>query len=544
MESNATTPLAAPTARPRRWPALTMTAAFAATLLAGVAGVAFNAMRSPGTPPGARTGDVAATGGTAAGGWLDAVRRSVAATASWDALLAERSLLSTAIRPAVQAWLSTRARQGSAEVVAGRDHWLFFRPAVEHLVAPPFLAPSVLAATGGAVRHRDPRPAILELAGYLKTRGIALVLVPVPVKAALEPEHIAPGVAPDALPLANPSLAPLLRELEQAGMLVFDPAPVLADLKRHTGKPVYLATDTHWRPEAAAAVARALAVFLREKVELDAVPDPGYQVEASEVTGRGDLVGMLGLGETSRAFESEKVTVERVIDSEDRLWRLDTSADVLVLGDSFANIYSLPAMNWGEAGGFIEHLSLAMARPVDAILRNDSGAWATRALLSRELAAGRDRLAGKRVVVWELAARELSVGDWRPVPMALGTASQGGFFVPKRGTSIEVEGVITAMGVVPQPRSAPYADYIVALRLSDLQATSLEVAGHEAVVFVVAMRDYALTPPAAWRVGQRVAVRLRPWADLADEYGFFTRGELADDSLMLVEPCFGEEVGR
>jgi hypothetical protein len=217
---------------------------------------------------------------------------------------------------------------------------------------------------------------------------------------------------------------------------------------------------------------------------------------------------------------------------------------VLVLGDSFANIYSLPAMGWGEAGGFIEHLSLALARPLDAILRNDSGAWATRALLSRELAAGRDRLAGKRVVVWELAARELSVGDWRPIPLTLGTASQGGFFVPKRGTSLEVEGVITAMGVVPQPRSAPYADYIVALRLSDLQSASPEAAGREAVAFVVAMRDYALTPPAAWRVGQRVTLRLRPWADMADEYGFFTRGELADDSLMLVEPCFGEEVGR
>ncbi|MGV8040512.1 MAG: hypothetical protein AB2L07_10675 [Thermoanaerobaculaceae bacterium] len=29
---------------------------------------------------------------------------------------------------------------------------------------------------------------------------------------------------------------------------------------------------------------------------------------------------------------------------------------------------------------------------------------------------------------------------------------------------------------------------------------------------------------------------------LADEYGAFTRGELDDDALMLVEPCFGEEI--
>lgn len=543
MGSHATTPPAAPATRPRRWPALTVTLGFAATLLTGLGGVAFDTLHGPGTPP-PGAGTASAAGGPAAGGWLGAVRQALGSTASWDARLAARSPLSTRIRPAVQALLSTRARQGSAEVVAARDGWLYFRPAVEHLVGPPFLAPSFLAAREGVVRHPDPRPAILDLAGYLRTRGIELVLVPAPVKAALEPEPLAPGVTPEALPLANPSLAPLLWELDAAGVPVFDPAPVLADLKRRTGKPVYLATDTHWRPEAAAAVARALAAFLREKVEWEDAPDPGYQVEEAEVTGCGDLVGMLGLGESSRAFAPEKVAVERVVDSEDRLWRLDTSADVLVLGDSFANIYSLPALGWGEAGGLIEHLSLALGRPVDAILRNDSGAWATRALLSRELAAGRDRLAGKRVVVWELAARELSVGDWRPVPMALGTPSQGGFFVPGRGASLEVEGVITAMGVVPQPRSAPYADYIVALRLSDLQAASPEAAGREAVVFVVAMRDYALTPPAAWRVGQRVAVRVRPWAEMADELGFFTRGELDDDSLMLVEPCFGEEVER
>ncbi|MGV8040511.1 MAG: hypothetical protein AB2L07_10670 [Thermoanaerobaculaceae bacterium] len=53
---------------------------------------------------------------------------------------------------------------------------------------------------------------------------------------------------------------------------------MLADLKRSTGRPVYLATDTHWRPEAAKAVAGALARFVRERVELDEVPDPGVHV--------------------------------------------------------------------------------------------------------------------------------------------------------------------------------------------------------------------------------------------------------------------------
>jgi alginate O-acetyltransferase complex protein AlgJ len=49
------------------------------------------------------------------------------------------------------------------------------------------------------------------------------------------------------------------------------------------------------------------------------------------------------------------------------------------------------------------------------LAQNDSGAFATRQALARELEGGEDRLAGKRVVVWEFAARELAVGDWKPI---------------------------------------------------------------------------------------------------------------------------------
>jgi alginate O-acetyltransferase complex protein AlgJ len=49
------------------------------------------------------------------------------------------------------------------------------------------------------------------------------------------------------------------------------------------------------------------------------------------------------------------------------------------------------------------------------IAQNDSGAFATRQALARELSAGEDRLQGKRVVIWEFASRELSVGDWKPI---------------------------------------------------------------------------------------------------------------------------------
>jgi hypothetical protein len=72
-------------------------------------------------------------------------------------------------------------------------------------------------------------------------------------------------------------------------------------------------------------------------------------------------------------------------------------------------------MGWGESAGLAPQLALALGRPIDVIAQNDAGAFATRQLLARELAAGEDRLAGKRVVIWQFAVRELGVGDWKPV---------------------------------------------------------------------------------------------------------------------------------
>jgi alginate O-acetyltransferase complex protein AlgJ len=292
-----------------------------------------------------------------------------------------------------------------------------------------------------------------------------------------------------------------------------------------------------------AAVARRLAGFLKEHVELPQRGSAGVQTEAVAVSNRGDLAAMLELPAGPGRFGPETVQVEQVVGDGDLLWRLDTSADVLLLGDSFTNVFSLPTMGWAEAGGLAEHLSLELDRPIDAITRNDSGAWATRALLAQELARGRDRLRAKRVVVWEFAARELSLGDWRHVPLELGTAKSEGFFAPAPGSSVAVTGTITAMGVVPRPRSAPYADFIVALHLEDLAGETEGVAPGQALVFVLAMKEYELTPAAFFRVGQRVRLKLRRWSDVAAQYDLINRGELYEGGLMMQEPCWGEEVG-
>ena len=64
--------------------------------------------------------------------------------------------------------------------------------------------------------------------------------------------------------------------------------------------------------------------------------------------------------------------------------------------------------------------------------------------------------------------------------------------------------------------------------------------GQEAVVFTWSMRDNVQTAAAAWRPGDVVNLRLRPWADVSGEYEAINRSELDDEAVMLAEPVWGE----
>jgi hypothetical protein len=118
---------------------------------------------------------------------------------------------------------------------------------------------------------------------------------------------------------------------------------------------------------------------------------------------------MLDLPEASALFPPERVWLHRVLLPDGSAWRSTRGADVLLLGDSFSNIYALESMGWGTSGGFAEQLSYALGRPLDRIIQNDEGAFATRAILQQDPS----RLDGTRVVVYQFAARELAFGDWR-----------------------------------------------------------------------------------------------------------------------------------
>ncbi len=454
------------------------------------------------------------------------------------------SLLAQRLRPPTQNLLITLGA-GTEQVYIGRTPWLFYREGTDYITGPGFLEPRRLAKNSepndlGDRRHPDPRDAILQLKAQLDERGIGLIVLPTPVKPTVCPEHFASGYQNREEPLRSPSYASFVNELEQRGVLVFDPAPAILEAKRRTGAPQYLMTDTHWRPETVELAAAHLRDFIIRHADLPSVPAPGYTSEYRKVTNLGDVAGMLGLPKQQARYPVEEVGLRQIRAADRSFWQPDHSADVLLLGDSFSNIYSLADMGWGESAGLAEQLSFVLQRPIDRMVRNADGAFATRELLARELASGSDRLEGKRLVIFQFAERELAVGDWKLVDLSFGEVVPGRFFVPDAGDEVLVSGTIREIAPIPRPGSVPYADHITAVHLVDLASEQVEVSGSEALVYLWGMRDNVLQEAARFRAGDTISARLRPWADVADQYDSISRTELGNVEVQFERPTWGE----
>ena len=461
--------------------------------------------------------------------------------------LEAESLLAQYVLPPVQELL-VHAGSGNGRAYIGRWRWLFYRPGIDYCTGPGFLDPRHMAhrASSGSewrpAPQPDPRAAILQFHQQLAARNVRLVLMPTPDKATIHPEKFSSRYEDRRMGVHNPSYRQLLDELEAEDVLVCDATGALVEYRDRSGAAVYLATDTHWRPEAMELAAAELARLIEEEIVFDTgAADRTWHRTTRDAKNRGDIAMMLRLRRNRSVFGEEAVTIRPVTDAAGQPWRPDPAAEILILGDSFANIYSLELMNWGSAAGLAEQLSFALNRPVDAILRNDDGAYATRQILSRELAQGEDRLAGKKVVVWQFAARELAAGDWKLVDMTLNESRKPSGSPPAASPELIVSGTISAKSAAPRAGQMPYADHIFTCDLTDLEVHGGTLTDPKITVYLFSMRHHQNTPVFSWPVGKRVKLKLHPWRpQFFARYGRINRTETED--IELKRPWWGEVI--
>jgi hypothetical protein len=347
--------------------------------------------------------------------------------------LETQSVVAGWVLPRTQSVL-TRLGVGNEKACVGRDGWLCFRGDLDYVSGRGFLEPSHLNAGEEAADENenspvatDPVAAIVRFKEQLAKRGITLVLLPCPLKPMIEPQQFSARPTSFSAPLQNPSYADFVRQMQQNHVLVYDPTPALFEARQKSGQAQFLRTDTHWTPSAMQTTSAGLAAFLGEHAVLPPLPPATthYKRRSVQLSGQGDIARMLHLPPNQTAYPLQSVQLEQVGDGKG-VWRSSPASDVLLLGDSFTNIYSRGAMGWGSGAGLAEQLSFDLGRPLDVIAINAGGSYSTRRRLRDELLRGHNRLAGKRVVVWQFAMRDLQSGNWQPIDLPTSRQTEQG----------------------------------------------------------------------------------------------------------------------
>jgi hypothetical protein len=335
----------------------------------------------------------------------------------FEETLARESELAAQVRLAYQTCLLRWLGQGNDKIVAGRDGFLFFHQEVEMAAGPGFLGLRTVGTRGVANvppqrSSSDALDAIVDFESQLRTRGIRLVFVPLPVKPFIYPEAVWPGYPASAGPAWNRDREAFKAKLAEAGVDVLDVTDDLWQAKAQPGEQLFLKLDTHWTPRGLAVVADRLTAHIKSRLP---VPAPSaFTTRTQSVSNFGDLLRLLDVQPGSGLFSPQTVEIVQLFDG-GVLAQGDDSSPALLLGDSFTNIYRRKELEWGEGAGLGEQLMLRLGESVQVMAVNGGGATAV-----RETLAQRPRtLNRKKVVIWACSARDLFDKSitWERVPL-------------------------------------------------------------------------------------------------------------------------------
>lgn len=406
-----------------------------------------------------------------------------------------------------QARLVRWFREGNRKVMIGKDGWLFYRPDIEAVVGkgPFYVEPNSVAREPGLEPWQPPVPVIKDFAEQLEGRDIALVLVPVPTKAMVYGE--APGGGTKAFPK---DWERVIENLRNQGVQVVD---LMNDVE--TAAPFFfLKQDTHWTPGIVEAVARKIAGEIR-RGESNETP-----YEKRVLSGRfdaGDLVGMLGVGGADSLFEEQIINLNRVEGVEIG----ESAASVVLLGDSFVNIYEDPSLGFGNEdedrirAGFSSHLAASLGYGIETIASNGGGATVVRKRFAESL---QNRKSLPETVVWVLSARDIFLSE---IPARRARIKWEFVDLPEVSVVREPEPgevVVTAtlreksrIGGESEQKSAAYQSAIYSTIFDGIEVVSGEMEGDEAWVFLWAAKKKELVETARLQIGKRYRLKLIPF---------------------------------
>ncbi len=385
---------------------------------------------------------------------------------SFEKKLESSSVLASAARRDTQFWETKLLREGNRKTLIGKDGWLFFRPAVEALTGygPLNPEPATVAKDPTHAPWEPPLAAVLDFQKQLEAIGVELILVPIPVKPQIYPEML--GDTSATVPLIHADAAAFYQELEQFGVKICDLGPAMVTWKKE-GVPVFLKQDTHWTPEGMERSARFLAEYLRQRpwfASLTATPR-SFDSLVSPVAHTGDLVEKLDLPAQASSFLPELTTAHQVIDKETGkpVITQDWDSPIVLLGDSFTNIFSLENMGWGSGAGFAQHLTKELGFTLDVIAQNGQASSGVRETLARRPGSRQWIKETKKAVIWAIASRDLFLSEtlarenevaWHKVSLTEGAREDG--FLTEDQKPVTLKGKLIFKSPIDDPAQVPY----------------------------------------------------------------------------------------
>ncbi len=299
--------------------------------------------------------------------------------------------------------------KNNAAVATGTGDWLFLTNELRFLAQGPFWgAQAAQTSRARKPEAADPLAAILDFHRQLRERGIDLILVPVPPKAAIYPEKL--GLDASVTPQDSaPALQEFYGVLRERGIDVLDLTEVLVRNRESPRGLAYCRTDSHWSGIGCALAGEAIAQQIRTK--MPSLPAGQEFARAwKEVSITGDLAALVGQG---KKISPETIAVRQVAANV----QPDPNSPVLLLGDSHTLVFH---DFLAERAGLLDQLTAELGFAPDLIGTRGSGATPVRISLYRRSRSDPQFLAKKKIVVWCFAAREFTEADqgWVVQPIA------------------------------------------------------------------------------------------------------------------------------
>ena len=313
----------------------------------------------------------------------------------------------TAAEAAFYTECGTLAEHGGT--ATGRDGWLF--------ASDELLRVSRISTTAAATS------AIADYAQQLRTKGIDLILVPVPPKVLVYPDMLTKGMKGLMKSKKPARLDSVLKEamdtLASKNVKVVDLLPSLIAHRDEKGGTAFPRTSSTWSPYGIQIAMKEIAAAVR-----DSRAGRGSVTGISAEPVSLNFVGGLALGATKAKPEVLAASkIGRIGEGKVRSLSFNTrGGSLLLMGGSDILAWREAGNPLGSSGAFCslaDQLAAELQIVPDVLANASDGRNSPRLRILRERTNGEGMLGSTRAVVWVISALDLAAPNWQRVPLQL-----------------------------------------------------------------------------------------------------------------------------